>query len=403
MKNFIYKAIKADGSVVEGERTAEGKEDLTLALREDGLTVVFIEESGRAGLSKQLQFSFGSVGAQDKIVFARNMGKMISAGLSVVRSLEIIERQQKSKKFQRIIREVREEVNKGTTLAESMHMHSDVFDSLMVAMVKAGEESGNLSDSLQVVSGQMEEAHNLKKRIRGAMIYPAVILTAMVVIGVLLLIFVVPTLQDTFSGLDIELPLATRVLIGSSDFLRANAILSLFSAVAVFALIGLYLRSKPGRRFMDTVVLKLPVIKGIAKQINAARTARTLSSLLKSGVEFTVAIQITEDVLQNSYYKKVMHDAQEYVVKGGNISEVFSEHDKIYPFFVAEMAAVGEETGKISEMLLEVALYYEEEVSRRTKDLSTIIEPVLMIVIGTGVAFFALSVLSPIYSLAENI
>lgn len=403
MQNFIYKAIKENGSVVEGERTAGNRDDLTVSLRDDGLTVVFIEESKKASFAKQLEFSFGGVKTQDKIVFARNIGKMVSAGLSVVRSLEIIERQQKSKKFKSIILGVREEVSKGTTLAESMSMHGDVFDSLMIAMVKAGEESGNLSESLQIVAGQMEEAHNLKKRIRGAMIYPAVIMVAMVIIAILLLIFVVPTLQETFSGLDIELPLATRILIGTSDFLRANALLTLVSAVALFGLAGAYLKSKSGKRLMDTVVLKLPVISGIAKQINAARTARTLSSLLKSGVEFTVAIQITEDVIQNSYYKKVLKDAQGTVVKGGNISEVFANHSDIYPYFISAMAGVGEETGKISEMLFEVAVYYEEEVSRRTKDLSTIIEPVLMIVIGTGVAFFALSVLSPIYSLAENI
>jgi type IV pilus assembly protein PilC len=404
MKTYLYKAINKAGVSVEGDRTAESKEILSTELTQEGLSVVFIEETKKVGWAQNLQFSIGgSVKDQDKIVFSRNLGKMISAGLSLVRALEIIEKQQKKGKFKDILVELKEEVSKGKTLAEAMKMHSNVFESLMVAMVRAGEESGNLSESLLVVSDQMEKVATLKKKIKGAMIYPGVILSAMLVISILMLIFVVPTLSSTFSGLDLDLPLTTRILIGMSDFMQNHMILALSSIVAVILSVGAFLRSAIGKKFMDSITLKIPVIKNITKEINSARTARTLSSLLKSGVTFTTAISITEEVLQNSHYKKALVEAQEFVLKGGNISDIFARHSHIYPLYVSEMTAVGEETGNISDMLLEVALYYEEEVQRKTKDMSTVIEPFLMILIGAGVGFFALSMVSPMYSLADHI
>ena len=403
MNTYLYKAIKDDGSVVQDNRTAESKEALSESLTAEGLTVVFVEEKKKAGFIHKLNFSFGSVKDQEKVIFARNLGKMISAGLSVVRALEIIERQQKKGRFQKVLIELRENVSKGNTLAESMNMHSDVFSSLMVAMVRAGEESGNLAESLGIVSNQIEQALILKKKIKGAMIYPGVILFAMFIIAILMLMFVVPTLTQTFDGLDLELPLSTRSLIWASNAMQHNTVIT-FSAILIFiALVITFFKSRVGQRFVDFATLRIPIVKGIKRELNSARTARTLSSLLKSGVDFAAAIGITEEVLQSRYYKKALVDAQEIVVKGGNISEVFAKHSYIYPLYVAEMAAVGEETGKVADMLYEVAIFYEEEVQRKTKDMSTVIEPFLMIMIGTGVGFFALAMMSPMYSLAEHI
>jgi len=401
MKTFTYKAIKSDGETINGEKTANQKGDVSRELEADGSMVISIEEKKTNSFGK-IEFSFGRVKEQEKIVFAKNLGKMIGAGLPVMRALEIMEKQSKGK-FQKALLDISEGVSKGDTLSATMKNHPHIFSALFIAMVSAGEESGNLSESLAIISGQMERTYVLKKKIKGAMMYPAIILFAMVVIAILMLIFIVPTLTATFSGLNVELPLSTRFLIGSSNLLRYNIIASIFSMVAIVVVAGIFFRSKRGMRVLDFVFLHVPLISDITKKINSARTARTLSSLLSSGVEYVSAVGITGEVIQNSYYREIIADAGNVIVKGGSISETFEKNSKFYPLFVSEMAKVGEETGKLSEMLLEVAKFYEEEVEQRTKDMSTVIEPFLMILIGTAVGFFALAMMSPMYSLADKI
>ncbi|MFM2357337.1 MAG: hypothetical protein RJA61_74, partial [Candidatus Parcubacteria bacterium] len=213
----------------------------------------------------------------------------------------------------------------------------------------------------------------------------------------------VPTLTETFKGLGVELPLSTRAVIFVSDLLRNNIVLVLIGFVVGITTLIVGLKSKIGKRFLDGFIFYIPVVGGIAKQVNSARTARTLSSLLSSGVDVVVALGITGDVLQNSYYKSVLLEAEEAVKKGIQISDVFSKYEKLYPILVAEMMHVGEETGKLSEMLLNMAVFYENEVEQKTKDMSTIIEPFMMVFIGIGVGFFAISMLAPTYSLVDAI
>ncbi len=284
-----------------------------------------------------------------------------------------------------------------------MRSKGDVFSPLFVSMVKSGEESGNLAGSLKVVSIQMEKTYQLTKKIRGALMYPAVIFCIMIIIGVLMLIYVVPTLTSTFIGLGVKLPASTQFIITLSDFLKNHYALTAFGLIFIVLLLYLAGKSKKGRRFFDYIGLRIPVMGTIVKEINAARTARTLSSLLSSGVDIVVAIEVTRDVLQNSYYKEVLEKAQTTIQKGEPMSTIFIENDKLYPIFVGEMMSVGEETGKMADMLLGVAVFYEDEVDQKTKDMSTIIEPVLMVFMGVAVGFFAISMIAPTYSLVDAI
>jgi type IV pilus assembly protein PilC len=270
-------------------------------------------------------------------------------------------------------------------------------------MVRAGEEAGGLSQALSVIGTQLEKSYLLKKKIKGAMIYPAVILSALVIIGILMFIFVVPTLASTFKELHTQLPFSTQIIIGISDFLTNNLILALSGIVGVVASFVLALRTKKGRRAFEFLIFRLPVVGELVRESNAARTARTLSSLLSSGVGMIEAIKITQDVLQNSYYKEVMGVASEQAQKGIPLSAVFVQHGDIYPPLVGDMVEVGEETGKLAEMLMNVATFYENEVDDATKNMSTIIEPVLMLVIGASVGFFAVSMITPMYSVMSNI
>ena len=218
-----------------------------------------------------------------------------------------------------------------------------------------------------------------------------------------MLTYVVPTMTSVFSSLNVELPWNTKLIIYASSAVTNHTILVVTLLVGAAVLLYFSWQTPRGKRFIDAVILRLPVIKGIAQEANSARTGRTLSSLLSSGVEVLQALEITADVVQNSYFKEVLLGAIERVKKGESLSMVFSEHTKFYPAFVGEMVSIGEETGKLAEMLGNVADYYEEEVSQKTKDLSVIIEPVLMIVIGCAVGFFALSMLAPMYSLVNVI
>ncbi|MEQ1499920.1 MAG: type II secretion system F family protein [Parcubacteria group bacterium] len=404
MPLFKYKVLDADGKPREGTQEAKDKFALYHVIKQDGSTVVFTEEvKPKTGLSflKSVTF-FESVKTHDKILFAKNLSKMLEAGLPVTRGLSIMERQAKGL-FKKILISLNESISKGNTLSDSMKAYPKVFSTLFVSMVRAGEESGNMSSALQNVGMQMEKSYQLTKKVRGALMYPAVIFSLMLVIGVLMMVYMVPTLTATFVGLGVKLPLSTRIIIAISDFLKNYFIFVVLGAIFFVFISTIAFRTPKGKRIIDATLLRTPLIKDIVKHINSARTARTLSSLLSSGVDIVVAIGVTKDIVQNSYYKEVLDKVQTTIEKGGQISTVFTENDRLYPLFVGEMVSVGEETGKIGEMLMSVALFYEEEVDQKTKDMSSIIEPVLMIIIGLGVGAFAISMLGPTYSLADAI
>lgn len=402
---FEYKAINGEGNVVKGFKKSDDEISLSNELKEDGLNLIYAEPVSKAGfraLSDKLK-NFGTVSMRDKILIYRNISSMITAGLSLSRAISVLIRQSKNPKTKTILGKVHEDVKKGQSFSDSLAKFPKTFTPLMVSMVRAGEESGNLAESLKVTSDQMEKTYNLQRKIKGAMVYPGVIITAMVAIGFAMMIFVVPTLTGTFAELGVELPATTQFVISFSDFLQANIILSIFLILFLVVAFVASLRTKTGIRAFSWVLLKLPVISGLVKKINSARTTRTLSSLLASGVSFVQSIEIVIDVVQNPYYKEVLEEARKKVEIGQPISKVFEKNEKLYPIFVSEMMAVGEETGELGPMLFKVAEFYEEEVDQQTKNISTIIEPVLMILVGAAVGFFAISMISPMYSLVENI
>ena len=328
---------------------------------------------------------------------------MIKAGLSLAKGLNISEKQITNERFKKIIATLETEIRKGKSLSDACSLYPDVFSKLFIFMVKAGEESGKLSESLKIVADQMDGSYKLKKKIQGAMIYPGVIFSVMIIIGVLMMIFVVPSITATFKDLNIELPLLTRILLDTSDFLKNNTLTVLFGVVLLFVAFYLSFRSRVGGKIFDFIVLRLPVVGDLVRETNSARITRTISSLLSSGVSYTEAISITRDVVQNGYFKNVLTDAMSTVEKGGTLSSIFVKNIKLCPVFVAEMTVVGEETGRLPSMLMEVAIFYEESVDQKTKNMSTIIEPILMVVIGLAVGFFALAVIKPIYSLTDSI
>jgi len=400
---FSYYAKKISGEEVIGEMEAKDRFELALNLRQKGYTLISFKEKKEKEKFLSFLFSLGGVKISEKMMFSRNLGVMISSGLPITRSLEILSRQTKNKNFKKILLSLMDRVQKGIPLSEAMKNYPRVFNSLFIAMAKAGEESGKLSESLRTVSEHLEQERNLTKKIKGALIYPAIIIVAMILIGIIMLIYVVPTLVSTFKELNIKLPLSTQIIISISNFLVAHTILVL-GIIIFLVLVSLwFLRTERGRRMGGNVFLRLPIFSSLVKKINTGRTSRTLASLISSGVNILDALAITQDVLQNYRYKKVLENTRNEVQKGAPLSESFKKASDLYPVLFGEMLAVGEETGKISEMLNRIAVFYEEEVAETTKDLTTIIEPLLMIVVGVIVGFFAISMIKPMYSMLEGI
>ncbi len=402
---FLYTAKKSTGETFTAELEAADKGEFYRELRKSGNTLVTVEEKKKGfGINMEINLGFLSrIKTMDKITFARNVGGMLEAGLALSRAITVVERQTKNKKLKKIYQSINENISAGKTFHDSLAEEPKVFSDLFVSMVKAGEEGGTLSESLKNLALQMEKTYIIQKKVKGAMIYPGVILSVMFVIGIIMMIVVVPSLAKTFADLKTPLPTSTKVVIAVSGFASNHYILLFLIIIAVVTCFIYALRTKIGKRVADFVSLHVPVISTIVKESNAARTTRTLSSLLSSGVDLLMAVRITGEVLQNSYYKSVLKRTEAVVEKGDPISTIFTQEEKLYPIFVGEMMSVGEETGKLATMLVGVASFYENEVEQKTKDMSTIIEPFLMVIIGAGVGFFAVSMITPMYSVMNNI
>lgn len=401
MQKFLYRARDAQGNAVRGKREAESPGALKAVLITEGLVPVSID---KATLSFDIDLPFigGTVKQDILIVATRTLAAMLGAGLSLSRALSVLERQNQSKALTKAVAAVGRDVSGGSSLNEALAKHPKIFSTLYVAMVKAGEESGKVSEALTVIAGQMERASALSKKVKSAMIYPAIILVAIIGIAILMLIFVVPTLTKTFAELNVELPLATRAIMGASEFMQQNAIVVIAALVALVLGLRQAGKTKRGAELLGVLVLKLPVVAPIVRETYAARTARTLASLLSAGVEVLRALSITRDVVGHPSYAKVIATAEERVRKGEPLAAAFSG-SPIYPVLLGDMVAVGEETGSAADMLAQVADFYEREVDLKTKDLSTIIEPFLMLFIGAAVGVFALAMIAPLYSITESI
>jgi type IV pilus assembly protein PilC len=374
-------------------------------LKDEGVAVVDIKETKAwFDFTKKLNISFGSgVKRREIITTAKNLSAMLSAGLSLSRALSILERQSSNKRLRAVSTGLSEAIKKGASFHEALAGYPHVFPPLFIAMVRAGEESGALADSLKVISIQMERSEELVRKIKGAMIYPGIVITAIIIVAILMLMFVVPTLTSTFEQLNVEIPITTKIIVMLSDFMINHMVLVLLLLVALFVSGILFVRSSIGRALVLAGALRFPIIRELVRETYAARASRTLSSLLTSGVPILEALVITREVVRARVFADVIAEAEAHVKKGEPLSAAFSDHAKLYPILMSDMLSVGEETGKVAEMLKQIAEFYEGDVAEKTKDLSTIIEPVLMLLIGAVVGVFAVSMIAPIYSLSSAI
>lgn len=398
MPQFYYTAKNKDKeSEVSDIARASSKKELAKDLREEGLFLMSAEEIKDGGISL---FS-KKISLKDKIFLARNLQMMLSGGLSLSRSLRVISLQTKNSKLRDILLNVREDIHKGNSFSQALSSYPEVFSKMFRSIIKLSEETGKIEENLDIIINQFKKEYELKSKVKGALIYPSVIVVAMVAVGIAMLVFVVPKLADTFQSMNLDLPLPTRFFIALGSLLASNWYFIPFIFLGLFFAFKLIKKTKSGKRALDYTFLKIPVISTVVKKTNSARMARTLNSLLSSGISIVKSLEILAEGISNVYFKESILDAVESVKKGDKLSEALKPHAELYSFLMIQMIEVGEETGKTSEVLSETAEFLEEEVYSSMKNLTSVIEPALMILIGAAVGFFAISMLMPIYSLLE--
>ncbi|HEX68139.1 MAG TPA: type II secretion system F family protein [bacterium] len=401
---YHYLAKSYRGEIRSGIMEAKDKRTLAHLLRREGFILIKAEpetERLKKKISLYLPFFRRKVPLKEKIIFTRNLRVMIEAGVSLPKALGTLSSHLKNKKFKKVLVEVRDEIVKGKSFSESLKKYPDVFPELFVNMIKVGEESGTLEKTLEVLTLQMERQYELNSKIKGAMIYPLIIIFAMVGIGVLMLMVVVPKLAQTFEELSLQLPFTTRVVIGMGLFLAKFWYLFPLIILAGGFLLKIFFSTPSGKRIIDTLVLKIPIVNFIVRTTNSAYTVRTLGSLISSGVPIVRSLKITSGTLGNIYFKEAINEAAEEVKKGIKLAEALRPYIHLYSPVVIQMIEVGEETGETGKILLKLAEFFEEEVTNVTKNLASVIEPLVILLIGGVVGFFAVSMVQPMYSMLK--
>lgn len=402
MPIFNYSAASKDGKTETGSIEAANLVAAGHLIKEQGLIPLDIFEKKSIDWLSSLQ-AMTTVPLKEKIAFIQNLDLLLRSGVSAPRAMRIIAKQTANKKFKNTINAMAGDVEAGKSLHETMAGYPKIFSHIFVSMVEVGEISGNLEKSLEYLRIQLQREADLKSKTKGAMIYPGVIISAMVIIGVALSIFVLPSLTATFKDFDTDLPYITKLVIAFSDFMSSHSILVIGGLIlAVGGFISL-LRTSAGGRALDWFLLHMPLINPVVKKINMARFSRILGSLMKSGIAVVQGLQVTAQALDNSYYKQVVEETSESVKLGKPLTEALSQHDKLFPFIVTQMLAIGEETGNLETILDQLAEHFEAEVDDTMKNMSSIIEPLLLLVIGGVVGFLAMALISPIYNISNSI
>lgn len=348
------------------------------------------------------EFHIGGVSLTQKALLAKHLAVMLRSGLTITEALSIAGESTFGKMRSALVG-VLASIEKGRSLSESFAQYPRVFPSLFIQTIYAGESSGTLSENLETIAEQLEKEKELTEKIQGAMVYPAVILTAAFILGMCMAFFILPKITPLFEGLRIQLPPTTRALIGFSHFIEIWG-WWLFGGIAgAVVILTWFVRQPMSHPVTHWLVLHLPIVKRVSYGANIARFCRTLGTLLKSGVNIDEAIGITRNSQGNYYYASALHHISARVRKGGKLSESLDEYPHLFPIIVTRMVRVGEESGRFEETLFYLANFYEAEVDTATKSLSTAIEPLLLIIIGVLVGGLALSIITPIYEITGNI
>ncbi len=346
---------------------------------------------------------FLRVPIDDKILFARHLAVMAKAGLPLLEGLHLLQKESRSRSLLKILEQVIEDVSNGQFLSASLEKFSKVFGSLFINIVRVGESAGILSENLNYLADELKKKRDLKKKVIGALIYPAVIFFATFGITGLLTVFIFPKILPIFSSLKIDLPASTRALIWLSNTLTNYGPWIVLGLIAFAILLAFLMRVWKVKYGLHAIVLKLPIFGRIFRDVSLTNACRTLGLTLKSGIKVVEAINITGDSVANLVYRKYLLALADEVRRGEAIAPYLAKRRHLFPVIVSQMVSVGETAGNLSETLLYLAEFYEGEVDEKTKNLSTVLEPMLMVIMGVVVGFVAISIITPIYEVSQNI
>ncbi|HVE81132.1 MAG TPA: type II secretion system F family protein [Candidatus Dormibacteraeota bacterium] len=404
MATFAYTAKDKKGELKKGTLIAADQSSAAANLIDKGLTPILVkEEVAKTASGLNLRLPFGSrIKLVEKVIFSRQFATMINAGVPIVQSLAILEKQTTSRKFKAAIGDTAKKVEGGSTLSAALAAHPDVFSPVYVNMVKAGESGGLLDQVLDRLATQQEKDAEIVGKVRGAMIYPAVITSVTVAAFFFLMVVIVPKLSAIFEGLGGELPIYTKIMLLISSSLINYGLFLLAGLVVMVVLFIRFVRTPSGKRVFDRFLLRLPIFGQIIVKVNIARFARTFGSLMSSGLSVLDALQSTATALNNTVFQDGLKEVAKEVKAGKPISETIAKNE-VFPPIVAQMLAVGEETGQLDSILIKLAEFYEKEVDAVIAGLTSIIEPILILVLGGMVGFIVISVFGPLSSLNEAI
>ena len=409
MSSFAFRAVDVAGVPARGEIEAPSKTQVTEQLRGRGLIVLDVSERHEAFKLESIFQRLKSVDARALSIFSRQFATLVSSGMPMLRSLYTLEDQTEDEMLKASVVAVRQDVEAGSTLNQAMERHPGVFDPLYRSMVRSGEESGKLEEALERVAYQLEKLDALRRQVKSAMMYPAVVFGVALLVMIAICAFVVPVFVGIFNELAAEnptvsakLPLMTQITLDISNLVTHKAYLLVPGIGAVAYLFGRWKNTDRGRMAWDAFKMRIPRIGDIVRKVALARWSRTFSGTIASGVPILQAIEISGITAGNAVVTAAMDDVYESVMRGGSIGKPLAEHP-VFPPMVSHMVSVGEESGQLEQMLGKIADFYETEVDAKVKALTSLIEPLMIVVVGVMVGFIVISMYLPIFSIYNNI
>ena len=400
MEIFEYKVKDKQGKIVQDIIESTSRKDAAISLRDQGFQVLTVRKTmpTQSFLDKTRRIS-----TVEQAIFCRYLSTMMKAGLPLAESIEIMAKESTNRKMGRILRDLQFSLQRGQKLSTVFSRYPEIYDSVFLTLTRAGEESGTLEQSFDYLAKQLMSSYELSQKVKGALLYPAVILSAMMGVGVIMITFVLPRISSVFLRLNIKLPLATRLLLTVSQFMGNNFPWIIGSALLLLSALVVIIRFSRTRKALARFSSKFPVLSRLFDQLDLARFSRTLSTLLKSGVPIVESIRVSVELLTQTKFVKLGKTFEESIQKGQSLSDAIAQGEGIFPGLMTQSIRAGEKTGSLEVVLEELAQFYEQEVEHTLKGLTSILEPVLMLVIGVAVGAMVISIIAPIYSIIGNL
>lgn len=401
MIRFRYKARSKEGKIQSGQVESRDINQAAIVLREQELVIIELKPVKAVANFAFLTSVLQRIKFVDLVNFTRQLSTMINAGLPLTESLALLE-QQVTPALQKIVTDVLQEVEAGKTLGEALAKHPKAFSSVYVSLIKAGESAGKIDEMLLRLADNLEKEREFRSKTRGAMVYPLIVVVGMIIVAGIMMIFVVPKLTDLYEDFGAELPFSTRILVAASNFVSDFWYFAIIGAILLSWMFRAWISTPVGRRIWDDFVFRIPIYGELRKKILLSDFCRTLGLLVGAGVSIVEGLNIVADIMENVVYSNSIKEVAKKVEKGISVASAIGSYSH-FPAILSQMLTVGEETGKVDEVLLKIAVYFETEAEHLVKGLTTAIEPLIMVVLGVGVGFLVISIILPIYNLTSQL